>query len=209
MTSKNCSKCRELKPPSEFYANKLSPDGQRPECINCGIEIKLRYKKTRTGLISLRYNSQKSTSRKRGHLPPDYSLSEFVSWSINREDFNKVFNKWVKGGYKTTDSPSPDRIDDCKPYTLGNLQWITWCENKEKSYIGRKNGVNYKNLREVVKMNLDGTFVSTYYSLAYAGRVNDVHATNILAACKRNNRTCAGYRWMYGLGIKIKNNEAA
>lgn len=65
------------------------------------------------------------------------SRDEFIEWSKNDNNFNRLYAAWVDDYYPLTTSPSIDRIDASAGYTIGNLQWITHSENSKKAAIER------------------------------------------------------------------------
>ena len=91
-----------------------------------------RYRKSKKGISVILYNGQKSSSIKRGHPAPDYTLEEFRYWLFNQDKFHKLYQEWVDSGYHKDIKPSTDRLDDSLPYSLSNLQVITWKENSLK-----------------------------------------------------------------------------
>ena len=61
------------------------------------------------------------------------SRDEFIEWCFgNIESFNSIYNEWKKSGFKRKLSPSIDRIDNSKGYSIGNMRWITQQENSIK-----------------------------------------------------------------------------
>lgn len=72
-------------------------------------------------LIGKMYSSQKSSSVKRGHPMPDYTLEEFTEWVYKQPNFKKIFKDWKESGQKSLLAPSADRLDDSKPYTFETI----------------------------------------------------------------------------------------
>ena len=73
---------------------------------------------------------QRSSSKKRGHNPPNYTKDTLSQWLLNDWLFNLIFDNWVNCGYLKSMSPSVDRISDNQGYILSNLQIMSWSENK-------------------------------------------------------------------------------
>ena len=45
------------------------------------------------------------------------------------ESFDKLYDDWVSSGFDKKLSPSIDRVDTSKGYTLDNMRWLTHSEN--------------------------------------------------------------------------------
>lgn len=54
------------------------------------------------------------------------------------ESFDKLYDDWVSSGFDKKLSPSIDRVDTSKGYTLDNMRWLTHSEN---SSIGAKSRI--------------------------------------------------------------------
>jgi hypothetical protein len=63
---------------------------------------------------------------------PILAKEDFMEWSMYNVDFLLLFKRWKALGYPKELSPSIDRIDNDKGYTLDNMQWITWKANRLK-----------------------------------------------------------------------------
>ncbi len=135
---KQCSKCKTDKELSEFGSHSRSKDGYRGECKVCGLEASYIYKKTKRGLISVLYQSQKGSSKKRNHTPPTYTSKELTDLMLNDKLFHELYDKWVEANYSKDTKPSIDRKDDSLGYTLNNIQIMTWRENMMKYHKSRK-----------------------------------------------------------------------
>lgn len=102
--------------------------------------------KTRSGLISRIYSSQKHNSKRRGHNPPEYTKTELQNWFNENPLFEILFKEWEKSNFDTMKKPSVDRIDCKIGYKISNIQLMTWGENKKKGSVecSGKNSNNYK-----------------------------------------------------------------
>jgi hypothetical protein len=52
-----------------------------------------------------------------------------------KNNFYELYNNWIDSGYKKSDKPSVDRIDDYKGYSFDNIQLMTWKENNKKNTL--------------------------------------------------------------------------
>lgn len=148
-----------------------------------------RYNRTRRGVVKRIYSTQKISSRVRNHPVPVYSISELEEWSLLQENFEGLYQNWVKSNFSKKLKPSIDRDDDDKPYTFSNIQWTTWEINNSKS--------KKKNYKPVVQLDKQGNFESDYVSISEAERVTKISNGNISFVCKNKRKTAGGFIWKY------------
>ena len=197
MNTKKCSKCKEYKILDEFHKRKISNDGYQNVCQICKYsQVKVHYR-TKKGLITKIYKSQKLSSKKRGHNPPVYTIEELKLWIISQHNFETLYENWVNSDYEKNLSPSVDRLDDYKGYTLDRLQLMTWGENKEKGHKDRVDGINNKRSKSVIQMDLDGNFIKEFYSMHQAERKTIAKISNIHKVCNGLRNNAGGFIWKY------------
>ncbi len=56
----------------------------------------------------------------------------FYEWATADPAYARLFESWKRAGFPLALSPSIDRIDKARGYTLGNMQFITLSENSRK-----------------------------------------------------------------------------
>lgn len=132
---------------------------------------------------------------------PTYTRDEFGLWLFSQENFNSIFEDWVKSGYKKEMSHSVDRIDDYKPYAFDNIRLVTWIENKSKGWSDRRNGINNKVSKAVTQIDLSGNIVNKFYSTADAGRKTNLSQWKISSACISRD-IVGGYLWRFTKEVK-------
>ena len=74
---------------------------------------------------------------------------------------------------------------------------MTWKENRIKSNEDRKNGINNKANKAVVKMDLNEVELEVYHSQSYAERETSIRHSGIWAACNGKQKTAGGFKWKY------------
>jgi hypothetical protein len=199
MQTKKCTKCGEVRKFSEFYGDKRSSDLLVSSCKECEIIRKRQYRRTKTGLITQIYASQKITSKKRKHSPPSYSKKELRQWMFGQDVFHTLFDQWVLSGFSKPTVPSCDRLDDYLPYTLNNIAITMWAENELRGHQDRRNGVNNKCSKEVIGIHKISGVKVEFCSTRQAERKTGIQHTNISACCtgKIKSRYAGGFLWKY------------
>jgi hypothetical protein len=155
-------------------------------------------KYTKDELIARIYTSQKASSKLRGHEYPDYSLEELSVWIHEQPNFDELYSQWAESGFIRPMSPSVDRKDDYKGYTLDNLLRIcTFEENRRRLYEDKKSGINNKISRGVNQLTKDGELISTYYSISQASRDTGINVSSICWTALGKYKTGGGFKWEY------------
>lgn len=82
MEFKTCSKCREVKPISEFHKNKSHKDDHANQCKNCRIEEKKRYRENNLERI-----------RERDRTYRKNNPEKEINWRENNRENIKKYNR--------------------------------------------------------------------------------------------------------------------
>ena len=174
LIEKRCYRCGKIKPLEEFNKNKSKPSGHCDECRECKKELDTQYRRTELGLISGIYSTQKHTSKKRGHLAPNYSKVELIDF-MYKNKYIELYTAWVYSGYAHNLVPSIDRVDRKLPYTLNNIQLVTWEFNEQK---GREESKETYSKR-VQQYSRSGELLTIYPSIKEASRVTGLDPNTI------------------------------
>ena len=174
LTEKRCYRCEKIKPLVEFNKNKSKPSGYCDECRECKKELDLQYRRTELGLLTSIYGSQKHKSKKRGHLTPNYSKAQLIDF-MYKNNYIELYSAWVFSGYNTNLVPSIDRINRNLPYTLENIQLVTWEFNNQK---GREESKETYSKR-VQQYSRSGELLGIYPSIREASRVTGLDPNTI------------------------------
>jgi hypothetical protein len=105
-----------------------------------------KYEKTDKGFLVRVYRNMLSrvsgVTKNKNHLYLGLEILDkntFYEWSLQNNDFKELFTYWLMCNYERKYTPSIDRIDSKKGYTLDNIQWITFSENCRKGHQSRYN----------------------------------------------------------------------
>ena len=101
-----------------------------------------KYFKTKKGKVVSTYINM--NRRVRGYVKKHIyegleimSKDDFYKFSLNDDQYNKLHDAWVLSGFDRKLSPSIDRIDGSKGYTIDNVRWITHSENSSQGTKSR------------------------------------------------------------------------
>lgn len=199
---KTCLRCQQALPLDAFHSrihtSKYTGEPARhytSYCRNCNKQNSKEFRQTRVGLFSLIYSGQVGSSKRRGHPPPDYTKEELIDWITQQPNFEQIYTAWENADFDRWLKPSPDRLDETLPYTLGNLQLITWGENAQ-SFKQKKVDTGVGDCKPVAQY-LDGVVVRTYHSIQEAARQTGAAAGNIIRCCRGEYATSKGFVWRY------------
>lgn len=194
---KKCKQCNELKPLTEYRKEKNNKDGRRNKCNPCRNEMEYKNRRTKDGLISIIYNSQKYNSKVRNHQPPTYTKKELKNWVFSNPNFTAIYEEWISSGYEKDLKPSIDRLNNYKGYSFDNIQLTTWKENSNNQHKDVLEGRFNKTNKAVIQMDLEGNFIKVYHSISHAGRCTGVIDKNISCVCNGKRNTAGGYKWKF------------
>ena len=139
---------------TDFHINSRYKNGHDSKCKYCANRILKeyrmknknstthKYEKTKKGFLVRLYRNMKS--RTLGIVKPHLykgleilSKEDFYSWSFKSKTFDELYNDWAKNDYCTKLTPSIDRVDSSKGYTLNNMAWTTHSENSRRGSFSK------------------------------------------------------------------------
>lgn len=103
-----------------------------------------KYEKTKKGFLVRCYRNMKSrvtgVQKAKFHLYEGKELLDketFYEWALNNITFKNLFVIWEYSNYDRKLTPSVDRIDSSKGYSLYNMEWVTHSENSRRGTLSR------------------------------------------------------------------------
>ena len=81
------------------------------------------------GGMRRRVEGRQSKNPERWAGKPILPRETFYEWSKNHPDFLRLFKRWKMSSHDTKLTPSINRMDSDKGYTLDNIEWITHSQN--------------------------------------------------------------------------------
>jgi len=186
-----CNKCNIEKNEKDFYKG-------RNDCKKCNNLINKNYFKTKKGLISSIYKNQKTNSKLRNYEEPKYTKLELENWLYSQNNFETLYNNWIKSNYNKKLRPSVDRLNDYKEYSFDNIQLITWEENNKKEREKSKKSIN--------QYNKDLKLINSFNSIKEASFITNISQNSINNNLKKLSKTSGGFIWKYNKN-KIKKEK--
>lgn len=119
-----------------------------------GNAVTKRYERTKKGKLMRTYRNMQSRVlgilQKKAHLYQGLEIlgrQEFYDWAMSSPEFHSLYDGWVASGYQCGFSPSVDRVNPAKGYTLDNMEWVSHSENSRRA--SRSRNLDPLNLPEV------------------------------------------------------------
>jgi len=179
MKTKQCTKCGEVKPFSEYHKDKNKELGITSRCKPCSMIDKYKSMRTKNGVVNTIYSTQLHKSRERGHAIPSYTNKELKEWMFSQKIFHELYDIWKASGYDTMLKPSCDRNNDYEGYSLEGITIMTWDDNNKKACSDRRNGVLTKQAKAVISTNKITGVEKSFYSMSQAAKELNLNQGNI------------------------------
>lgn len=173
---KTCIQCCKQQPLDAFSKHSGFSDGLRSSCKSC---YNSNAKSDRDRFIRKIFATQNAASTKRGHPAPAYTLDWLTSWIKSQPAFPALWKAYQDSGHLRELAPSVDRMDSNLPYTMTNLELVTWGVNDARGSRDTLSGHKITQHRAVEAINPDGTVYRSFVSLHDAARVVGGNPTNI------------------------------
>lgn len=149
------------------------------------LESTALWRKTKKGVVCSIYSHMKQRNK------VDFSLEYLIEFSLCKK-FQRLYNEWVKSGYNKDSKPTIDRINRKRHYTFGNIQWLSWKDNRFKQSMERRHTRSHP-----VAQILNGKIVNTFKSQLDAIKKTGVDQRNLTAVLNGRRNVCSGYNWKY------------
>ncbi len=154
-------------------------------------KVILNYWQKPLGKLGCMYLEQRRASIRRNHPEPDYTKTEFIDWAY-LNGFEELYTTWMFSEFDRMKSPSADRLDSTLPYTLDNLDMVTWKENNDRSHQEA-----YRHGKLILQMDLEDNVIEVHLSTSEASRTTGIDQVNLSTVARKRKGTAGGYKWCY------------
>lgn len=145
-----------------------------------------KFRITKKGILTNSYSKQKNRKT------VEYTLKQLHDIFLTDKRFDRLYVEWVKSGYIKNKKPTIDRIDCKKGYKLGNIQCLTWEENRYKQRME----TNVFRAKPIFSYK-DGLVIDNFKSVSDAVRKTGLMQGNISACLTKKRKKCGGFNWDY------------
>jgi hypothetical protein len=192
METKVCTTCNEVRDSVLFGEN-------RAKCKLCRKEEHLSAQRTKEGVVSRIYRTQKTNSKVRGHRAPEYTKQELQEWLFSQKLFHELHSEWKESGYLKRLKPSVDRKQDGIHYCMNNIQLMTWQANEAKAHEDSKTHKlsTGRSKRAIRQLTLGGVFVAEFISGGEVIRQTGFKSTSDALRCRTGHNRAYGFLWEY------------
>lgn len=143
------------------------------------------YRKTKKGVLTNMYDHMR-----RRH-PIEFTLSDFHKMFIEDKKYIRLYNEWVKNGYKKEFKPSLDRISNKGNYSSNNIHMLTWKENRYKQIMERRNR------KGTVLQFKDGEIVARYKSQRETVKATGLNQGLVSEVLNGKRNHTGGFQFIY------------
>lgn len=195
---KLCSKCKEIKPLTEYHLDSSKKKGVRSSCKICMNTTNRKGMKESLHVLMVdRYHKQVYNSKQRNHPVPSYSLEEFILWVDNQGNASQLYDNWKSSNYLKSLAPSVDRINSLLPYTLDNLRLTTWQINNKNNHEDMSKGISSPSALPIIAYNKKGEPECSFTSISHASKELNIPYSSLYDALNRKNNKYVGLYWRY------------
>lgn len=199
--TKKCSKCKRYYKLNDFYKCNHTKDKLQSQCKKCikessrkssiinknKIDIRIKKYKKLNPWLSHYYSLRKRCNNKKHKEYKRYG-GKGIKAIISVEEIKYL---WFKDKAYLMKTPSIDRKDNNKSYTIENCQFIEMKDNALKGALSTKLPIR--------QYDLDGNFIKEWDSIreALRGINKDIKSGNISICAKGKVKTAYGFIWKY------------
>jgi len=104
-----------------------------------------KYEKTKNGFLMRLYRNMESRvkgiQKAKFHLYKGIEIlprQDFYKWAKKSKKFHLLWKEWEVNNYDRKLTPSVDRVNSSKGYSVDNMEWVTHSENSRRGAVSIK-----------------------------------------------------------------------
>jgi hypothetical protein len=137
VSAKTCPKCSTVKSLLDFHANHTKPDGRNALCKTCMKMVSKNWRNKPAGRAKAMWTTAKKRAEERGwefNLTPEWIQERLEAGFCQATGLPIELSSEepFKGGHFRPWTPSLDRTDCTKGYTMDNVKVVCWMYNQAK-----------------------------------------------------------------------------
>ncbi len=144
-----------------------------------------KFRRTPKGVLTNSYTHQ------RARRPVLYTLAQFHARFLNDPKFLRLHKEWLESGCIREKTPTVDRINSKLGYVLGNIQILTWAENRHKQNMERRAR------KGVVLQYRNGKLVDRFKSQKEAVKRTGLNQALVSAVLNGKRSHTGGFQFVY------------
>lgn len=132
---------------------------KRPDACESHKRACARYEKSKPGFLMRLYRNMQSrvtgVQKLKHHLYAGKELllrEDFYRWANESPRFHALFAEWEASGYERRLSPSVDRVNSERGYTIDNMEWVPFHENCRRSTYAKHGKARAKPLTRQLEL---------------------------------------------------------
>ncbi len=154
------------------------------------------YYRSKEGVVRMAYGNMRSHSTRKGFKAPDFLFNDLLAFALKRAIFHELYALWSID-YDIELKPSFDNLAPGTPYSLDNLEIVTFNENKRRGGNKEYKPKQFMASKVVYQFTLEGTFIKGHLGLLTAADAVGASKSAIANCVTGKSKSSFGFIWTY------------